>query len=327
MSWLRDHFFGFVFPAFLAAEKRTTELGEPFDVKTSPHAPEKLAPELRKLWTLCKEHGVEWSEDIREVNLWSGTSKYRTTAQLHHGLLRNTLDSACVAMRNEGCNRLLLGGRDVWAFAVLCERRRIPYIFIPELSRAVSDDLASKTLLLDRGFTGQELFLDTGFAGSIPRNLARHFRSEFKFRLMSQSGFRKDLPNQLFPNRQKAREEALETEYLAKYWRTGSVANRDYMGCVYVVFAEWKEKPGPVYRFEGPYQLGSGDTYGLTDGTNRIIVGKRDVEKLCPEFKPWWEGLPEVPELSVEKTIVQFFSDRQSIQRAALLTSNLWRGV
>ena len=257
MSWLRDHFYRFVFPAFLASGKLSTELGEPKDVKPAKAAPTHLPAELQKLWTLCKGHEVPWSYDVREDS-HSGTSKYRKTARVHATILRNTLRSSVVAMQAEKCSKLMLGGRDVWALVVLAARQEIPYLFIPELSRYVAKDPVVKDFLVAKGFTGEELFVDTGFMGSIPRSLEQHFERPFKFRLMSQNhtasgGDHADRkPQQLFPCRRVARDEALETEYLAKYWKSGSV------------------------------------------GPNGIF---------------------------------QYFGDRPQIQRAALMTSMLWRGV
>lgn len=332
MSWLRDHFYKFVFPAFEAATKQTTEIGQPFDVKASKHAPERLPAELRKLWTLCQDHQIEWSYDVREVNYFGGSSKYRESAKLHQNVLRATLDSAMSALRGERCDRLFLGGRDVWTFAVLCEKRRIPYMFVPELSRSVAQDLKVKPFLEAKGFKGTELFLDTGFSGSIPRSLAAHFERPFKFRLMSQSGGSgprgdrpKLRPNQLFPNRKLARDEALETEYLAKYWRAGTC-----IGAERIIFAPDYEKwryihPGPVYRYkkEGVHQSG----YGLTDGTRWEFLATTDIG-LAPGFVEWWLTLPEKPaEWAPTTEIGQFFSDKKTIQRAALLTSQLWRGI
>ncbi len=188
MSWLRDHFYQFVFPAFVASGKPTDQIGEPFDVRASNHAPARLPSELQKLWTLCKEHNVPWSFDIRENNAHGGHSKYRESAKIHYQVMRDTLASAQAALRHEGCDRIFLGGRDVWALAVLAERRRIPYLFVPELSRPVCDRPEVKEFLASRGFRGTELFLDTGFAGSIPRSLAKWYGEvPFKFRLMSQS--------------------------------------------------------------------------------------------------------------------------------------------
>lgn len=353
MSWLRDWFHNFVFPAFVAAEKESSQIGEPFDVKASPHAPERLPSELRKMWTLCKEHEVPFEYDVREVNLYGGTSKYRERARVDHKVLNSTLDSAMAAMRAEGCDRLFLGGRDVWAFAVMCERRRIPYMFVPELSRTVSGRPEVRRFLEERGFTGRELFLDTGFAGSIPRSLQKHFPgTQFKFRLMSQTEqfvakeaglydtivpgkireVKKDrwkrYPNQLFPNRKTAREEALFQEYVAKFWKTGTFSEpmrSAPIGQVNAVFKEWLHKPN-VWRYDDAHKR----TLCLTDGKDAVCVGLSDL-KLQPGFHEWWRSLPKgpawVPPDHKMGRIVQYLSDKRSIQRAALLTSQLWRGI
>ena len=71
--------------------------------------------------------------------MYGGSSKHREAARIHYQVLRETLDSSRAALRDEGCDRLFLGGRDVWMLAVLCERRHIPYLFVPELSRPVAD--------------------------------------------------------------------------------------------------------------------------------------------------------------------------------------------
>lgn len=355
MSWLRDHFHSFVFPAFVAAEKKSTEIGEPFDVRPSPHAPERLPSELRKMWTLCKEHDVPFEYDVREVNLYGGTSKYRERAKVDHNVLNSTLDSAMAAMRHEGCDRLFLGGRDVWAFAVMCERRRIPYMFVPELSRNVSSRPEVRPFLEERGFTGNELFLDTGYAGSIPRNLQAHFPGKtFKFRLMSQTEqvvtkmadivdqdpakggpLRrarrerwKRYPNQLFPNRKTAREEAMFQEYVAKFWKAGTYTQpipTAPIGQVNAVFKEWLHKPR-VWRYDDSHKR----VLCLTDGKDAVCVGLSDV-KLQPGFYEWWKSLPKgpawVPPNHRMGEIVQYLGDKRSIQRAALLTSQIWRGI
>jgi hypothetical protein len=346
--WLRGHFHEFVFPAFVAAEKRTTEIGKPFHVKASPQAPENLPSELKKLWTLCMEMDIGWEFNVREIAQYGGHSKYRESARIHHSVIVNTLDSALAAIRDEGCTKLFLGGRDVWAFAVCCARRRIPFLFIPELSRYVTGKPQIRTFLESRGFTGEELFLDTGFAGSIPRNLQKHWPDlDFRFRLMSQSNIVmhqeaglvdtdpvkeskprrivherwRSRPQQLFPNRKKAREEALETEYLAKYWKTGTYeiplpmlacAPRDML-------EKWMTREG-VYKFT--HKPGYAH---VCDGKEVAEVSLWDAKQTAPDLFAWMEQLPERP--APEERVVQFFSDRRTIQRAALLTSMLWRGI
>lgn len=359
MSWLRDHFHEFVFPAFMAAEKKSTEIGDPFNVRASQHAPEKLPSELRKLWTLCKENEVPWEYDVREVNQHGGISKYRERAKVDHNVLNTTLDSAMAAMRHEGCDRLFLGGRDVWAFAVMCERRRIPYMYVPELSRYVSSRPEVKPFLEERGFRGEkELFLDTGYAGSIPRNLAAHFPgNKFKFRLMSQTEqfthhfaqeggvfdtaksphreYRegkkerwKRFPNQLFPNRKAARDEAMFQEYVAKYQKSGTFSEpmrSAPIGHAPTVFKEWLHKPN-VWRYDDSKTR----MLCMTDGKDAVGVGIQDV-KIAPGFYEWWKSLKKgpawVPPNHTMGEIVQYLSDKRTIQRAALLTSQLWRGI
>ncbi len=334
----------------MAAEKRTSEIGKPFAVKASPQAPEHLPSELKKLWTLCMELKVPWEFDVREVSAHGGHSKYRESARIHHRIVVDTVDSALAALRTEGCSKLFLGGRDVWTFAVCCARRRIPFLFIPELSRYVTSKLQIRQFLESRGFRGDELFLDTGFAGSIPRNLQRHWPGfNFRFRLMSQSDVavvhqeaglvdcdpakenkpRKAVverwrrrPQQLFPNRAKAREEALETEYLAKYWKTGTY-ELELPITVWTpkeAFEQWSTREG-VFKFVYRKQ----EHVYLCDGKEVAEVSLHDAQRLEPRLVAWAATLEqrETP----EEHVSQFFSDRRSIQRAALLTSMLWRGI
>jgi hypothetical protein len=280
MSWIRDHFHRFVFPAMMVAGRDTKDIGPPMDVVPSASAPQNWPTELRK--------DVPWSSDVKEGGL--GSSAYRQSAKIHHTILRNTLSSAVVAMKEEKCSKLLFAGRDVWVLAVLAERKGIPYIFIPEISRRVAGYQASLLKLLEeRGVTGDELLIDTGFAGSIPRAMSYAMGKHMTFRLMSQSEImwapcklgtkrvRKDfVPQQLFPNRKAARSEALETEYLAKYWKTGTVV--------------------PI-------------TTGFVPPQPEHLDVSIEFMKKCPQ------------------RVVQFFSERATIQRAAIVTSMLYRGI
>lgn len=238
MSWLRDHFYTFVFPAMVSAGISDRGL-PPMDVKAAESAPQNLPPELRKLWTLCHDLGVSWSDSIIEGG--AGSSAFRASAKLHGAILRSTLASSVTAMRAEKCSKLFLAGRDVWALAVLAERKGVPYVFLPQISRSVASSDEVRTFLMEHGITGQELLIDTGFAGSIPMHLSICLGVQVPFRLMSQSPVstfdffarfskrtKKGLesrPKQVFPNRKNARAEALETEYLAKYWQTGRIEN------------------------------------------------------------------------------------------------------
>jgi hypothetical protein len=356
--WLRHHFHEFVFPAFMAAEKQSSEIGKPFDVKPSPKAPETLPLELRKMWTLCMEHKVPWAFDVRQLNQYGGTSKYREKARIHNRILNDELAAARAALRDEGCTRLFLGGRDTWPMAILCAKHRIPFRFVPELSRPVSQRAgACRRFLETIGFHGDELFLDTGFAGSIPRAIQKYFpECNLKFRLISQTDIevvedksymvdcdpasgrtRRDVmryrrrPNQLLPNRIKAREEALETEYLAKYWKSGTYESLIHQGFAPAVFKEWKERKGVdglgLRRFVKRQH--NVQNLGIYDGREVVFVGENDMH-LAAGFKEWWLSLPTIHEPDVEaetEKVIQYFSDRESIQRAALLTCMIWRGI
>lgn len=324
MSWLRDHFYQFVFPAMMAAEQPVDHMGDPLDVMVSPSAPANYPTELRKLWTLCKALGVPWSTDVREDG--TGSSLYRTTAQIHHRILRNTMDSLVSTMKSEGCPRLLLPGRDVWTLAVLAERRGIPYVFLPEVSRRVAESKGIKDFLHSHGVTGNELVVDTGYAGSVPKAFSRAFGHPVKFRLMSQNddtahlGFAPEWwlfpwkkpgrslqprsgiesrPNQVFPNRKRARAEVLETEYLAKYWKTGTTTTIQFpkIGSV---------SPGAQFMVTHDQ---NGEEVGLWLDLNGNQVG-------APV-----RGNPHTTK------IIQFLSSRENIMRAAIITSMLYRGI
>jgi hypothetical protein len=397
-SWLRTHFHEFVYPAFMAAEKKSTEIEEPFHVQVAQSAPEELPTELRKLWTLCKEMNVPWVYDVRERNVHNGTSKHRESARLHHGVINDTLDSSLAALRDEGCSRLFLGGRDVWTFAVMAERRRIPNLYVPELSRNVSSNPATKPFLEAVGFTGDELFLDTGYVGSIPRNLQKFWDRPFKFRLVSQTdiaihetgGILVDVdpdaksedcgcqdsdehakncvprirkiskrhykslarPNQLHPNRDARRSEALETEYLSKYWKSGTTesvlerktwAPQDAFKTLFGKQLLRIRAPKVTHdeagiNYDPPTKLAHEMTFAdhtiktsmaIYHDDKVALVNIADAKRLVPGLYEWYLTLPEIdpPPAASQERIIQYFADRQSIQRTALLTSMLWRGI
>jgi len=253
------------------------------------------------------------------------------------------------ALRTEGCSRLFFGGRDVWTFAVLSAKRKVPFLFVPELSRNVVGRPDVKPFLEERGFTGDELFLDTGYAGSIPRALEKYWGKKFCFRLMSQSDVHVESqegglfdcdqasgkirkyqatrwrrrPNQVFPNHNKARETAVETEYLAKYWKAGTYGSAIpvLVGQVAEVFNTWPKKEN--VRRVATKKSG---WVALYDGKEIIEVSLADAKQLAPLLIAWMAALPEV-DLALPEKVIQYFSDRRTIQRAALLTSMLWRGI
>jgi len=266
-NWLRDHFYQFVYPAICLAKQCMDKSNsnynygygyqeysaDPKDV--SDFFPVRIPieeyesckwwntfpPELRKLRALCDQLNIGWS---------TLTYNRRDRGNLHFDVLRETLLAAERKRQVMGCDRLFLAGRDVWALEVMARKRDIKTLFLPEISRNVvnhHDREAVKVFLTKAGFTGKELLVDTGFMGSIPLAINEIIGCKLEFLLMSQRDrnfpnlqneslevigrkpendqdrncFRR--PNQLFPQRKKARNEALETEYLPKYFRSGLI--------------------------------------------------------------------------------------------------------
>ncbi len=229
--------------------------------------------------------------------VWSDCSEQWTPnsrGKVHFDLIREALLSADSTRKALGCSKLLFAGRDVWAFEIMAQKRGIPSLFIPEISRrVVQNERALRELVDSYGFTGNELLVDTGFAGSIPRNMNTNLGCNLKFILLSQDGFgsfagptsssghigigipitnhKEDeravsRPNQIFPNRSNVRGEALEIEYLPKYWASGTI-HIDYAAPEHDVFDPPSSK------------------------------------------------------------VVQYLATPQEIIAAAFLTSNIWRGV
>lgn len=262
MSWLRDHFYKFVFPALESWKPFNTSydvaMADPFWPKVPKNHPfrseryfwghRKMPPEIRALHFYCKE-----KEFLFPYN-HSSSGKY------HYSLLARTARSIEAKRKELGCPHLMLMGRDVWLLEVLCQKMGYPSIYLPEISRASCNP--SNTISIDNlicwlkqhRVTGDELFVDTGFCGSvfakIQKLLNRNNQNiELKIALLSQDisydktlvpiydrvphpkmigKYQKDpslRPNQIFPNRQNARSEALTIEYLPKYFKSGYIRN------------------------------------------------------------------------------------------------------
>jgi hypothetical protein len=133
-------------------------------------------------------------------------------------------------------------------------------------------------------------------------------------------------PNQLHPNNQHSREHALETEYLAKYWRSGTYESTIEQWNAIEAFCTWRNKE-LVFRWTKTDKHGKRHL-ALYDGDKTAYVSESDI-RLVAGFRQWWDTLPEIPEPEqpVQERIVQYLSDRRTIQRAAVLTVMLWRGI
>ena len=253
MSWLRDHFHFWVFPALRAAVEYPSATKEHVALvgTLNPVVQRDLVgregsgpSELQKLRGLCQYLGVAYTEGLHESSVGSSWLQSPQRGKLHVTTLRRTLQAAEAHRKEHRCSRLLFPGRDVWTLHVLAQRRGLDSLFIPEVSRTVAGNgQALRKICNEYGVTGDELFVDTGFKGSIVVQFQKVLGKTLQCALMSQIPLSKRFvtlhsfpplaeyptedpamrPNQLFPNRRMARKEALDTEYLPKYWKTGTI--------------------------------------------------------------------------------------------------------
>jgi len=127
--------------------------------------------------------------------------------------------------------QILLPGRDVFIFEILARRENYPTVFMPECSRASVAHIAKH---LPPPVRGCFLF-DTGFAGSIPRNL------RIKNYSLLSSAIRDDTQTQIFPRLSLSRHLALKIEQTPKYWESGRSRINDGKEEVYQPISHHKE--------------------------------------------------------------------------------------
>lgn len=119
--------------------------------------------------------------------------------------------------RSANGRTVLLPGRDVFVFEILARRENYPTLFVPSCSRVTVRTIAK----LFTNIHDYYLF-DTGFAGSIPRNLGL---CKDSFNLLSSSDMRRDFTSaQLFPRLSFSRGLALKIENTPKYWESGRLS-------------------------------------------------------------------------------------------------------
>lgn len=223
MSWIRDHKHYWVYPVMneILIKSKYSEMGYP----------DLTYEEAIQLKPVNSEIARDMQARIDELN------RFQSKDSLNYPtVIRDTIKSVEAELVRKKYTRLILTGRDTWAFVVLCERRNIPYVYIPSLSRAVARSGVLGGLLLKHNITSNDLLLDTGWIGSIQKHISIVMGYEQPFLMMSQVDQQPKkwgikvkgeklvrFPNQVFPNRAKAREEAIDVEHLPKYLRTGRV--------------------------------------------------------------------------------------------------------
>jgi hypothetical protein len=127
-------------------------------------------------------------------------------------VIKNTWRSIKAQAKANGSKQILLPGRDVFVFEILARRENYPTIFMPECSRVTVRKIAPGYA---RDKKNVYLF-DTGFAGSIPRNLGTP-----NFGLLSHA--ERNSTKQIFPRLTFSRGLALKIEQTPKYWESGRI--------------------------------------------------------------------------------------------------------
>jgi hypothetical protein len=144
-----------------------------------------------------------------------------------HSMLCNSMRRLKRKMRRKGS--LLLPGRDVWCWEVMAQKLSVASTFDARVSRGVAYNEKALRVCIDdwKVKTWDDvLFFDTGFAGSIPKAIARaEGLDEINMLLLSSH----DTSKQIFRTHTGSRAKALAFEYLAKYFVSGtSRENKPY---------------------------------------------------------------------------------------------------
>lgn len=356
MSWLRDHFYGFVLPALKATvgqdNLRADHLrGATLDVQPLPgNGPS----ELRKLMALCKQLGLTpngvmalppgaeefglvfqaWRPSefqpftgkapIFSTKAWSWMASDR--GKLHFDILRKTLLSVERVRRERGLSRLLLPGRDVWPLKVMATKRDIPATYIPEMSRNVCyHPGALKRLLVEHGVDGSELVVDTGFAGSIVRAMGKVLGRPFQFCLMSQHPRSIKAPGVFVSTAPGVFASTLlgGTDMLPPLltFPNPPADPRPWpWGDVECVDTDPKKGGHPrMYRSEW-----GKEAFNANHRPNQVFPNRRKsrTEALETEYLPKYYRQGTV----VEGRAVNYLAKPEEIVMTAILTSNIWRG-
>ena len=144
-----------------------------------------------------------------------------------HSIIWNSLRKLRKLIRRHGAV-LVLPGRDVWAWEVIARQRRLRSIYDSRISRTVADHHpALRKVIGEWGVPDMDgtLVFDTGFAGSIHRNICQATQKNPKIMLLSANESLRD--RQVFPGHTGSRSKALAIEYFPKYLQRATVHGDD----------------------------------------------------------------------------------------------------
>ena len=276
-DWLHRHLLEFVLPTIfnmLHRDKTCNVSGlRPAKGCFSPEV--GLLKSALKSWRLW-EHLTSMDQTLFKDPEWLS---FCHDGDGQHSLLKNNrqtgfgdLDLVHTMVKNsvknfkqhlEPGSKVILLGRDVWLWAILCEKHGVPYVYDPRISRGVAYEWGVfSRRLTSLGVQAGDVFFDTGFAGTIYKQAVHAMfgwdNQELNKCLMF-SAIRKEQYQQ-FKNYGLARNRALFIEYLPKYYQTafveqGTVVQRfsdfqQFVQCALLTIAMWEREspawiPGP----------------------------------------------------------------------------------
>jgi len=141
-----------------------------------------------------------------------------------HTMVKNSFKALRRILKKPG-RRLILPGRDVWLWSVMCHKMGIDHVFDARISRGVARDHKVLAKIIQPWHLNQNtIIFDTGFAGSIYNHIcAASRKTPINLMLSTHRLAPNGKSEQLFPNHKGARAKALAIEYLPKYQKTGTI--------------------------------------------------------------------------------------------------------
>lgn len=221
---------------------------------------------------------------LQNTDIYS--SHYISTYQSHamysgftlvHTMIKNSVRDLRKRLP-QGCKVILLG-RDVWLWAVLCEKMNVPYSYSPSVSRnVVYSEEALRQVMRHIPLADGDILFDTGFAGTIHKYVSQ-YHSNIRLENVMFSAANKEF--QQFRNYGLARNRALVIEYLPKYYNSARI----WDGKVVQELASFREflKASVLtilfWYHESPAWL---------PGPKFVRVGDRSAKSYIPLIKSYW---------------------------------------
>lgn len=250
MSWIRNHVRHHVVPGIFALaqayRKRQKDpaywhavsinvVDRKYPVRNLRPASGPVNKELGLIWAALSSIGyTKYMNRTTRHALWTGSVKNifprRYDMSSHkqdaiiHTMVKNSFRALRRILRKDKRRKLLLLGRDVWLWSVMCHKKGIPHTFDARISRKVARDAkVFKEIVKEWRVDTHTVLFDTGFAGSIYRCVCNVNRHDPINLMLSTMRTGEHGSEQLFPNHKGARAKALTIEYLPKYQKTGTV--------------------------------------------------------------------------------------------------------